>query len=96
MKKNKQEQPIIISQDKYFYLAGGSVLKDLKELVSALEKMTKEMFDYHVTKEKNDFANWIENVFNDKKLATDIRKAKTAKIAAQKIKTRIKYASQTK
>jgi hypothetical protein len=89
-KKNKQNQPIKISQEKYFYLVNGGVLKNLEELVDALEKMTKETFDYHVQKEKNDFANWIENVFGNKKLATDIRKTKTAKTTAQKIKTSIK------
>jgi hypothetical protein len=90
IKKIKQKKAVEMSQDKYFYLVNGEVLKNLEELVGALEKMTKEIFNYHVTKEKNDFANWIEDVFGNKKLGMDIRKAKTAKTTAGKIKAKIR------
>ena len=88
MKKIKiqENKTIEISPDKYFYLVYGNVLTNLKDLISALKDMKKEIFNYHVTKDKNDFANWIENVFENKKLATEIRKIKTAKGIIQKIK----------
>lgn len=84
--KIQKNKTIEIGPDKYFYLVDGTTLKSLKELAAALTKMTKEVFNHHVTKDKNDFANWIEGVFENKKLAAEIRKAKTAKGAAAKIK----------
>jgi len=84
--KTNSFRAIEISPDKYFYLVDGNVLTNLKDLTSALKDMKKEIFNYHVTKDKNDFANWIENVFENKELAIKIRKIKTAKGIFQKIK----------
>lgn len=86
-KKTKQKTTDV-SPEKSFWLCDGRVFKNLKELGLALEKMNEGIWKYHVTKEKNDFANWIENVFSEKKLALEIRKAKNAKTASQKIKSK--------
>lgn len=71
--------------EKCFWLCDGQILKNLKELALALKKMKKEVFNYHVTKEKNDFVNWIKDVFGEEKLAFELKKTKTAKAAAKKI-----------
>ena len=39
--------------------------------------MSDATFNYHVNEQKNDFANWIENVYGNKQLATELKKAKT-------------------
>lgn len=84
--KKTNNKVIEISPDKYFYLVDGKILTNLNDLINALKKMTKETYNYHVSKDKNDFANWIKDVFGNQKLAEEIRKVKTAKGAAAKIK----------
>ncbi len=59
-----------------FWARDGQILKNVAELPAALEQMSAETFAHHANKEKNDFANWIEHVFNDKKLAQDVRSRK--------------------
>jgi hypothetical protein len=57
-----------------FILRSGRVLKNLHELANALVSMDEGTFSHHVTKDKNDFASWIQGVFNDEKLARQISK----------------------
>jgi len=71
--------------EKCFWLCDGQILKNLKELAESLKKMKNEVFNYHVTKEKNDFTNWVKDVFGEEKLALELKKAKTAKASAKKI-----------
>jgi hypothetical protein len=63
-----------VHKDFYFSLIDGSSIKNLLELVNALDKMSDDVFYYHVTPEKNDFANWIRDVFKEKNLAEEITK----------------------
>lgn len=84
-KTNNKIKTAEISQDKYFYLNDGRCLRNLKELADVLKNMPENMFKYHVTKDKNDFVNWVKDVFGNKKLASDLMKMKTAKSAGKKI-----------
>lgn len=61
----------------HFVLASGEKLKDLKELNQALEKMSEEVFKYHVNGEKNDFSTWIKDIFKEDSLANEIKKFNT-------------------
>lgn len=78
--------------DKRFWLNSGKVIAGLSDLGAVLEKMEDSIWKFHVTKDKNDFANWIEDVFQEKKLGLAIRKAKTAKAAAKLIKSKTESA----
>lgn len=60
-----------------FYIVNNVVCSDLLELAEALEDLAEEHFKHHVTEMKNDFANWVENVFEEPKLAKRLREAKT-------------------
>lgn len=84
--KKTKKLLINVEPEKSFWVCNGEIFKNLKELVDGLERMTEEVFNYHVTKEKNDFVNWIKDVFKDEKLACDLKKAKTPKTAAKKNK----------
>ena len=53
------------------------VLQNLNQLPSALRKMDAKTFMHHVNDEKNDFANWTEHVFGEKKLAKSLRSEQT-------------------
>jgi hypothetical protein len=61
-------------QEQCFNLANGRVLKNLHELANALVSMDEQTFSHHVNRDKNDFANWIQGVFKDEKLAKQISK----------------------
>ncbi|MCX8147097.1 MAG: hypothetical protein N3D84_01370 [Candidatus Woesearchaeota archaeon] len=48
-----------------FYVHDGTILKNLNDLIKALDKMTDDIFYYHANKEKNDFSNWIRDIINE-------------------------------
>ncbi len=58
-----------------FVLVGGSRLKNLRELAKAINGIGEEGFRHHVNAEKNDFYNWVRDVFKDKELASAILKS---------------------
>ena len=59
-----------------FWTSDGRVLEDLNQLQMAFGTMGDEVFLHHVTKEKNDFAEWVEHVLDDAACAADLRRAK--------------------
>ncbi len=62
--------------DKCFWTTDGQILKNLDELQMAFGTMGEEVFLHHVTKEKNDFADWVEQVLEDSACAAALRKSK--------------------
>ena len=73
--ENAKDQ--IAPDNKFFETSGGGRLKTPSDLIEALEVMTSEQFDHHTKQGRNDFANRIWFVFEEKKLADKIFKAKT-------------------
>ena len=61
-------------EEKTFVLKDGRKLRTLYELIDELETMPDALFKDFVNEAKNDFASWIENVFNEKSLADELRK----------------------
>ncbi|MEK6849258.1 MAG: FAD-dependent oxidoreductase [Nanoarchaeota archaeon] len=61
----------------FFYLRDGKALKSISDLAIVLKTITDDSFAYHVTSEKNDFANWISDTFKEPQLATALRNART-------------------
>ena len=61
--------------ESYFRLGNGVELKSIKDLMEYIPKMSNDEFKAHVNNEKNDFANWIDNVFHENELANKIRNA---------------------
>ena len=68
-----------IIPEKYFYLADGKVLKNVSELTDELKKMDDLVYNHHVSIIRNDFANWIRDVYLELELAEVITKAKNKK-----------------
>ncbi len=75
--------------DKYFYLRNGGVIKNAHELKDTLPNMEDELYGHHVTNDRNDFATWVKDVFDDHILAAKIRKAKTRHHAARQIRKKL-------
>ena len=65
------------SEDKAFFVHGGGALRNLNDLRNALQTMSKEVFAYHVNKERNDFATWVDDVFSERDLSKRINQLKT-------------------
>jgi len=62
-----------LPEDKWFYFRNGKRASSIQELKDILEEMDEFEFKHHVNNERNDFANWIEGVFQEKKLAKSLR-----------------------
>jgi hypothetical protein len=73
-----------------FWVCNGTVLRNIYELASNLEKMPEDAFSYHVNNEKNDFANWIRDILGDKELADMLSKTRDQKKYLETIRKRIK------
>ena len=67
------------SQDKYFILCNGRRLKNVKELADIMEEIEDHVFNHHVTHDRNDFAKWINDVFEDIELAQKLANVKDKK-----------------
>jgi len=49
----------------------------LAELLDQLANMDIEVFNYHVSRKNNDFANWIRDVFGEKELARRMKMSRS-------------------
>ena len=79
-----------VNEQEAFYCCDGHVFSSLKQLQEGLPNLSKETFSQHVNSEKNDFYNWIKNIFQAEKLAKSIQKIKTAKGMSKKIQAHLK------
>ena len=80
-----------VPQEHAFYCHDGCYFHSLEELRAALENMSEELFSHHVTKEKNDFTNWVRDVIKDETLAKQISKANSPSQAARVVKNRVAF-----
>jgi hypothetical protein len=60
-----------------FQLVNGQELKSLDDLSEAINLIDPETFMHHVNAEKNDFAAWVEGVFDEQLLAEYLRRYPT-------------------
>lgn len=72
-----------------FWVQDGKILRNLRDLQKALEEMSNETFCYHVDKEKNNFAQWVEEVLQDITLAKQMGRIKTRKAMLKKVQKRL-------
>ena len=77
------------SEDKRFFSHDGCVSSNLQQLAECLMHMSEDSYRHHVTPQKNDFSNWIRDVFGDNKLANDLTACSNAAEAAEVINSRI-------
>lgn len=70
---------VSIPEEKFFVLCNGAKLRDIKELAVSMEHLDEKEFALHVNEEKNDFANWVRDVFEEPKLASEMEQASSMK-----------------
>ncbi|QQR65032.1 hypothetical protein IPH92_00420 [Candidatus Kaiserbacteria bacterium] len=76
-----------------FWTTDGRVLSSLVDLKEALASMSDDVFAYHVSKGRNDFAEWIQHVLGDAELAETFRKSKKLNTAHDVVVTRLRIYS---
>ena len=59
----------------HFFVSDGSVIKNVVELIDALEKMHEDTYKFHANEEKNDFSSWVKDVFGEHNLAENLKSA---------------------
>lgn len=91
MPKTKVKKNLVIAEPHCcFWTCNGIIIKDLKELANALEKLDETTFVSHVNKTKNDFSKWINEILRDAELAKKISKIKTRTKMLKEIETHLK------
>lgn len=91
---DKETAQLILSNvenNERFFCVNGEIFSSLDELQKSLKTMDENSFFYHVNNDRNDFANWIENIFGDKVFAEKLNLIKDKKEFLKKIKARITY-----
>ena len=66
-----------VSDEQAFILHDGEKLTSLDDLSEAINLIEPELFQFHVNAEKNDFAAWVEHVFQEDGLAAQLREHPT-------------------
>ena len=89
-KKIIEQESIKADGPSRFWAQDGRILSDLKDLKDALSEMAEETYSFHANKAKNDFAKWTEEVLKNKKVATELKKAKDRMDALKKVAQEIK------
>lgn len=79
-----------------FNIHMGTSIKNLQELAEALEIMDDATFKHHVTKDRNDFSNWVKDIIEDVELGKDLLKAKTRKKAFEAVSKRVEQLKKLK
>ena len=80
-----------VPEDRWFLCSDGLVLKNLRELETALKKMSADTYHHHANDSNNDFSNWIKDVIGDDKLADALRNNGTQSEAAKTVAGRISW-----
>jgi hypothetical protein len=73
-----------------FWFNNGIMAKNIYDFLRAVESCTKEVFQYHVNHEKNDFSRWVYDVLGDDVLSKRLTGEFDQKKVVFKIKKRIK------
>ncbi len=68
-----------VAEEHIFHFRDGRQAHNLQDLKEAIEEMPLDEFNHHVDEFNNDFANWIEFVYQNSALANDLRKLTSRK-----------------
>jgi hypothetical protein len=69
-----------------FITKDGQKIRNLSQLQKSLLNMKSEVFDHHANQGRNDFSNWIRDVYKNKALADTISACRTKEEISQKVR----------
>ena len=89
----KQGEKLLLKvpEEYVFCCHDGTIFRDMKELADNLTAMSDEIYIYHVTPERNDFANWVRDVIKDDDLANELALATDKSQATEYVKVRLTF-----
>ena len=87
----KKKELVHASPEQSFWVTNGQILTNLAELRDALSTMSDDVFMHHVTKDRNDFADWIETVLQDTEIAQALRKSKKPNTSRDVIVQKLRF-----
>lgn len=91
VKKGTTVKALVFADNAHsFWTTDGQIFNNLMALHDALSSMDKSVYLHHVTKDRHDFAEWVESVLYDLECAADLRKAKTPTSAKTAIAKHLK------
>lgn len=76
--------------EKAFWFCNGTRALNLYQLVDTVEHTSDEVFDYHVSGAKNDFAVWVRDVLEDQQLYDLIWHERSKYWFVQKVRRHLK------
>ncbi|MGV8162906.1 MAG: hypothetical protein ACP5N2_06265 [Candidatus Nanoarchaeia archaeon] len=77
----------LIAQDsQVFFLSDGMKIYSVQQLIDEIPKMKEDVFAFHVTPQRNDFACWIRGVFKLEELSLKVAEAMTKEQMLQVLK----------
>lgn len=79
-----------VGHEKAFHVYGGGIIHSLYELAEALSSMQPASFRHHVSDSKNDFANWVRDVFDDNSLSVRLSAKKNRKQMENAVRERVR------
>lgn len=78
LSKVNEFEKISVSEPEFqLWLSDGRVVKSLEELRDALKTMEEHVFQEHVNKNKNEFADWVQEILELKDVAKQMRAARS-------------------
>jgi hypothetical protein len=90
MGRHKIEQTFEnVPADRVFWCCDGSTINNLTELASSLSKMSDDIYNHHVTADKNDFSDWVKYVLGDDRLSEELRSANSPYEASDLLQSRL-------
>jgi len=88
--KNAKRVLVCANGEQCFWTTDGKIIGNLVELQKTLAAMAEDVFKHHVTRQKNDFADWVEFVLGDAELAGQLRRTAKPQTAQTVVVRRLK------
>ena len=82
-----------VPEQYYFRAVDGTIIKNLSDLGAALLRMDENTFKHHANPQRNDFHNWVRDMYKDQRLALELLHAKSRQDAAIAVSRRIQEIS---
>ena len=78
-----------VAPEQCFWVNNGPIIKNLEELANALPQLSDDSFKHHVSKEKNDFSKWINEIIGDRLLANELLSSRNRESLIKKMNSRL-------